>query len=198
MHSNSRAPLLSATLSRDSCWIIGPAPRFQRPASAWSWRADAFRRSERYRPPWRRRHRHGRGTASCSVQPCHTAGDASTARSRRGPSGRGRRTPQRRLSSCVWHAPRPSLTFLFRGPLLRGPSFEFLFPDHRGEPGDIFAHLAEACGVVQLVGGELETQVEELLLGFLQPLLQLLPCEVAQVDGFHVSSRITNLVLMGS
>src|SRR5690606_23561878 len=37
MQSTSRAPVLSATLRRDSCWIIGHAPRSPPPASASAW-----------------------------------------------------------------------------------------------------------------------------------------------------------------
>src|SRR5579884_2676965 len=49
MQSSSRAPVLSATLSRDSCWIIWPAPGSPRGASAWSPTAAGSRRSGRRR-----------------------------------------------------------------------------------------------------------------------------------------------------
>src|SRR5436190_14674502 len=41
MHSTSRAPVLSATRTRDSCWITQPSRRSRRRASASSWTAGA-------------------------------------------------------------------------------------------------------------------------------------------------------------
>src|SRR5215211_7709481 len=70
----------------------------------------------------------------------------------------------------------------------------------RLDPGDVLAHLAEARAVVELPGGVLEPQVEQLLLRLGQPVLELDLVELAQLPrpGHASSWRNTKRVLIGS
>src|SRR5512137_923001 len=82
--------------------------------------------------------------------------------------------------------------------LLPEVGLDLLLAHHRGNAGHLAPEVAHSRRLVQLVGRQLKAQVEKLLLGLGQPLRQLVVREVAQVGRLHSSSRLTNLVLMGS
>ena len=78
------------------------------------------------------------------------------------------------------------------------PFRDFHLPDDCCDPSNFLPHLPEAGGVVELVGGKLEAQVEQLRLGFGQLGGQLVGIELAEFGGVHPSSLVRNRVLMGS
>src|SRR6266545_116807 len=74
---------------------------------------------------------------------------------------------------------------------------------HDGEhPGDVLAHLAQPVRVVELAGDVLEPEVEQLLLGLGQLGGQLVRVQVGQLSCLHghhsASTRFTNLHFIGS
>src|SRR3954451_1278040 len=68
--------------------------------------------------------------------------------------------------------------------LLRaGGDAELALAHDRVDPGDVAAHRAQPPVALQLAGGRLEAEVEQLLLGLAQLLEQTLVVEAAQVVG---------------
>src|SRR6516164_889955 len=84
----------------------------------------------------------------------------------------------------------------------QGHDAEFAFPLHRVDARDLLAHGAQPPVALQLAGGGLEPEVEQLKLGVGQPAVQLVLGRVPQIDGgqalsHHAStpSRVTNSCL---
>src|SRR3954468_235616 len=73
MQRISRAPVLSATRSRDSCWITSPPGALRRDASSSTSRAGASRRCVRGRRPWPSSARRARGTWPSGERPSCSA-----------------------------------------------------------------------------------------------------------------------------
>src|SRR4030065_2487699 len=71
--------------------------------------------------------------------------------------------------------------------LLLEIGLNLLLPHDRGDPSHLATQVAQPGRLVQLVGGQLEAQVEQLLLGLGQPLRQLVVGAVAQVGRLHSS-----------
>src|SRR5665213_3112183 len=118
MQSTSLAPELSATRSRDSCWIISPAPALRPAASASAWTGAGSRSPGPGRPPWPCCPDRGRRGAWCAA-PSSRSGDGVPVPPRTPPRWR----PCRRRRQCP-HGPcggsparrsstrRPSALFL--------------------------------------------------------------------------------------
>src|SRR5690606_41604181 len=62
---------------------------------------------------------------------------------------------------------------------------QLALPHDRVVPGDVGADGPQSAVVVQLTGGHLEAQVEQLFLGFLQTEHQLLGSELTQLGRSH-------------
>src|SRR5215470_1273257 len=86
-----------------------------------------------------------------------------------------------------------------------GDDAELAFPHHRVDAGDLLAHGMQPAVALQLAGGALEAEVEQLLLGLGQLAAQLLRAGGPQLLGGQAlshqaspTSRFTILVFMGS
>src|ERR1700739_2765409 len=69
---------------------------------------------------------------------------------------------------------------------------------NRQGPGDLPLRGAQAGRVVQLAGGVLKEQADQVAPGRLEVLDELRLGQVTQLDRLHPSSRMTNLVRTGS
>src|SRR5579872_4054864 len=106
MHSTSRAPVLSATLRRDSCWITWHAPGSQRRASASASTSGGSPSRAPGRRPWHRCSRRGRTGSSAAGRSSGRGGGGWSGR-----SGRRRSCPsgprsRRRSAPCADRGPR--------------------------------------------------------------------------------------------
>src|SRR5579872_2144186 len=106
MHSTSRAPVLSATLRRDSCWITWHAPGSQRRASASASTSGGSPSRAPGRRPWHRCSRRGRTGSSAAGRSSGRGGGGWSGR-----SGRLRSCPsgprsRRRSAPCADRGPR--------------------------------------------------------------------------------------------
>src|SRR6476660_7330773 len=164
MQSTSRAPELSATLSRDSCWITGHAPALPRPASASDATSAGSRPRAHGRPHGPRSPRRGRTAWWCAAASC---GSGSAARGRPRspppscPSSWTRRCPPAPCGACARRSSRrPSRSCLLLLLLVR---LDLAFAQQRVDARDLATDVAESCAVVELTRGRLEAQVEVLL-----------------------------------
>ena len=66
---------------------------------------------------------------------------------------------------------------------------ELTLAQDRVDPRDVVTHGAQSPVVVQLPGGHLEAQVEQLLLGLAQPGLELVVVQLAQLGWACVAIR---------
>src|SRR6476661_5694999 len=184
MQRTSLAPVLSATLQRVSCWITttSPSRRPRRPATDSSCRTTDAGPAGRYaRPP------------SC---PCRRKPPR-----RRAPcAGRGR---SRRLSSSSGRSLDVLLSnILARLRRLDPVELELPLAEHRRQTRDVVAQLLEPRRVVELPGRQLEAQVEELFLRTLDPDVQIVVGQLAELDGLarhrYSPTLVMNFVLIGS
>src|SRR3972149_9362974 len=83
-------------------------------------------------------------------------------------------------------------------PLHAIESLDLLFAHDGGDPSHLTANRPQSRGVVELVGGHLKPEVEQLLLGRRQLVLELVVAHVAQVHGLHSSSLFTHFVFTGN
>src|SRR5579875_1619632 len=216
MQSTSRAPELSATRSRDSCWIIGPAPRSPRGATASAWRAAWSRPRARGLRRARCRPRRGRRGAWCAARSCRSAGGGRARRPRRPRSSASCRRPPpppapcggwsaslRRRSRQVLRASR--LLLAVGGPL--GAGLRPVLPERGEDPRDVLLHLADARRVVQLPRRLLEAEVEQLPARLGQLVLELARLQPEVLGASHqtctsaapwVPGRTTKRAFIGS
>src|SRR5919197_77561 len=160
MQRISFAPVLSATRSRDSCWITSPSPGSPPAASAWSPTGGGSPSAGRGR----------RGTPRSSCPSCRTR------RSPHGPSApRAALLPSDSCGDLV----------LARS---RGEAQLALAHD-RVDPRDVVPDGTQPPVVVQLPGGHLEAEVEQLLLGLPHAQRELLVAELTQLGGARGSVR---------
>src|SRR6266508_2608517 len=160
MHRISRAPVLSATRSRVSCWItsISYVCQFSggKPAGAW-----------RNVPPGSRRTTNHLARSRISTTRHRLVADSGrvSISSTRSP------TPHC-FSSCAF-------SLLVR----RGGKTQLALPHDRVDPGDLPPDDLQPPVVVQLAGGALDPEVEQLRLGLAQLHDQVLIGQLAQLRG---------------
>src|SRR5918992_3265291 len=196
MHRTSLAPVLSATRTRDSCWITWPSPRSPRSATASSSTAVESPSAEPCLQPWPRSSRRGRAASRSGGPSSGTGGGPSGPPPRRPRScPSGRRRPRRCGPSARRARSRRLLLVLLTGGQLA-------FGEDGHQPGDLVPDVLDEHRVVELAGGQLEPEVEQLLLRRLQPSPELLVREVTQLGGPGHSttppSLVTNFERMGS
>src|SRR4029453_8131827 len=178
--------------------------RGSRPAaSASAWTAAGSRRCGRGRPRAARCSRRARRAGWSGPSSCGTAGGACGWSPRRRRSCPWRWTPRRLRVPCALRGPRwlrwprPS-----RGLLLKGlGGGDLARPELGLEPGDVPACLADAGVIAQLAGGQLEAQLEQLVLGLTQAVDEAAVVEVAEalLAGHQsASSLVTKRALIGS
>src|SRR5262245_14217802 len=177
--------------------------RGSRPAaSASAWTAAGSRRCGPGRPRAARCSRRARRAGWFGPSSCGTAGGAC-----------GWSPPRRRSCPSRWTRPRPRAPCAPRGPrwlrlprpsrvlLLKGlGGGDLAGPELGLEPGDVPTHLADAGVVAQLAGGELEAELEQLVLGLAQAVDEAAVVEVAEGFPRHqsASSLVTKRALIGS
>src|SRR5438034_460285 len=185
MTSTSFAPLLSATRSRDSCWITLHAPALPRSASASASTAGGSPGCGHGRPAGSRWSRRARTASWCAARTWRS-GDGGRARRRRPPRScpsswtRPRpRAPCGRVAAW-WCLPRPSLGLRCFG------GGDLALAQDRVDPGDLAPDLVEPARVVELAGHVLEPQVEVLLLRVGEGVDEAGDVELDQVGGLLV------------
>src|SRR5262245_6325522 len=178
MHNTSRAPELSATRSRDSCWIIAPVPVLPRRASASASRAAESRRCAPCRLRARRWSRRARRTAWCAATSCGSGG-AARARpprpQRACPSWWRRRCP---LGLCVRLIALLLPPSAFRLCFVR---FDLSLAQQGLDTRDLAPIRADLGCVVELAGGEVEPSLPQLLLGLREPVRERVVGQFAQL-----------------
>src|SRR6266542_3516682 len=213
MHRISLAPVLSATLSRDSCWIIYSAlctisatrqrlaadrgrvsnTRTRSPTLAFcsSWALSLVVRLIvlPYKRCWRRS---STSTTTVFSILSETTTPSRVLRLPRAPVGVVAASwsaiacplcPTYGGQACAWPRVAPS----HRG--RHGLAGELPLPDGREDAGNVLAHLAQPVAVLELTGDVLEAQLEQLILGLGQLRDQLV---AIQVDQFPCLHRITS------
>src|SRR5262245_3063552 len=237
MHKISLAPVLSATLSRDSCCITS-TPAYATPAIVAAWRGGvrgaspggylAFSRISVTRQ--RLVADSGRVSISRTRSPlpqafsaswalyflvrritlaylgCFTRSSTSTTTvlsilSLMTRPSRILRYPRANPPSSAAGTVLASLT-VFLHLVGQGHDAKLALPLHRVDARDLLAHGAQPPMALQLTGGSLEPEVEQLELGLGQPAVELILGRGPQIDGgqalsHHAStpSRVTNFAL---